>query len=421
MSDLRSGKYRGEVTGLAWLADQPEVGSWPFCLTFVRGATEREVLEGFGADPDDVVAAGATIPFGEVHDRPRVMVGRSGEWVFALEENIPAQGTRPEVLRRVSARTEAVAIYNDIGKGNDEFAHAFNGEVVTALTTTMPPHWWGSDPGRLRSLAEEIALGDDGESGPLGLEELLALAEGVFGISLGEEVLSGPLAAAPVLPVLDDLPAPRPAGARPRVSDPVISLLLAHVPGESLSRVLSARCGRVMAEAGVSDHALLAGAIRDALAGETRSVTDDEPLGVALRTAGLKDARAAVMLRFVLAGRRFDALVTDFYLHRITQAPGWREQLVADFGDLVIPASDMRAAEEAHRAQERRFRFPPGTTEPEPAAAHVRRLTDAGMAPQAIATLGGLTTPVVGMLLRGEVPKIQVRLAERILAIEVPL
>jgi hypothetical protein len=43
------------------------------------------------------------------------------------------------------------------------------------------------------------------------------------------------------------------------------------------------------------------------------------------------------------------------------------------------------------------------------------------MAPETIATLGGLTTPVVGMLLRGEMPKIQVRVAQRILAIEVPL
>jgi hypothetical protein len=410
------------VTGLTWLADQPDVGSWPFCLTFVRGATEREVFEGFGADPDDKFDSRATIPFGEVHDRPTVMVGRSGEWVFALEENIPAQGTRPEVLRRLSARTEAVAVYNDIGKDNDEFAHAVNGEVITALTTTVPPYWWGSEPDRLRSLAEEIALDDDGESGLLGLEVLLALAEGVFGISLGEEALSRPLVAAPMLPVLDDLPAPRPTETRPRVSDPVSSLLLAHVPDESLTRVLSVRCGRIMAEAGVSDHAVLVDAIRDALAGETRSVTDDEPLGVALRTAALNDrAEAAAMLRLVLAGRRFDALTTDFYLHRITQRPGWREQLIADFGDLGIPASDMRAAEEAHRAQEHRFRFPPGTTEPEPAAAHVRRLTDAGMAPETIATLGGLTTPVVGMLLRGEMPRIQVRLAERVLAIEVPL
>jgi hypothetical protein len=411
------------VTGLTWLADHPDVGSWPFCLTFVRGATQREVLEGFGADPDDTIPASATIPFGEVHDRPRVMVGRSGEWVFALEENITAQGTRPEVLRRLSARTEAVAIYNDIGKGNDEFAHAVNGEVVTALTTALPPHWRGSEPDRLRSLAEEIAADDDddGESGLLGLDVLLALAEGVFGISLAEEDLSRPLAAAPMLPVLDDLPGPRPDEGRPRVSDPVISLLLAHLPDESLTRVLSVRCGRVMAEAGVSDQAVLGDAIRDALAGETRSVTDDEPLGVALRTAALTDVRAALMLRLVLAGRGFDALAADFYLHRVTRAPGWREQLIADFGDLGIPASDMRAAEEAHRVQERRFRFPPGTTEPEPAAAHARRLVDAGMAPETIAALGGLTTPVVGMLLRGEMPKIQVMLAERILAIEVPL
>lgn len=223
-----------------------------------------------------------------------------------------------------------------------------------------------------------------------------------------------------MLPVLDDLRAPRPTQARPRVSDPVISLLLAHVPDESLTRVLSVRCGRVMAAAGVSDHAVLVDAIRDALAGETRSVTDDEPLGVALRTAGLYDAMAATMLRLVLAGRRFDALTRDFYLHRITPTPGWREQFIADFGDLGIPASDLRAAEEAHRAQEHRFRFPPGTTEPEPVAAHVRRLTDAGMAPETIATLGGVTTLYVGRLLRGELPKIQVRFAQQILAIEVP-
>ena len=123
------------------------------------------------------------------------MVGRSGEWVFALEGNIPPQGTRGEVLRRLSAGAEVVAIYNDIGKGNDEFAHAVNGEVVTALMTTAPPSWSGSEAGRLRSLAEEIALDDDGESGLLGLDVLLALAEGVFGISLGKEDLSRPLAA----------------------------------------------------------------------------------------------------------------------------------------------------------------------------------------------------------------------------------
>lgn len=140
----------------------------------------------------------------------------------------------------------------------------------------------------------------------------------------------------------------------------MISLLMAHVPDESLTRVLSVRCGRIMAEAGVSDHVVLVDAIRDALAGETRSVTDDEPLGVALRTAALKDARAAVMLRFVLAGRRFDALTTDFYLHQITRTPGWRERFIADFGDLGIPASDMRAAEEAdprHRSPALRLRL----------------------------------------------------------------
>jgi hypothetical protein len=406
------------MTGLTWLANQPHVGSWPFCLTFVRGSTEREVLEGFGADPDDTVTPRAPVPFGAAPDGPMVMVGRCGEWVFALEENIPAQGTRPEVLRRVSKRAEAIAVYNDIGKGNDEFAHAVNGEVITAVTTSIPPHWRGSEPDRLRSLAEEVALDDDGGSGIFGLDVLLALAEGVFGISLDEEDLRRPLAAASVLPVLDDLPAPRPAPTRPHVNDPVVDLLLARVADESLPQVLSVRCARVMAEAAVSDRAVLVDAIRNALAGETRSVTDDEPLGVALRTAALYDANAANMLRFVLAGRRFDALTTDFFLHRIARTPGWRDQLIADFGDLGIPADDMRAAQEAHRAQERRL--PPGAADPGPAAARVRRLTAAGMDPETIAALGGLQPLGVGMLLRGEMSLLPARIAQQILAIEVP-
>ena len=349
------------MTGLTWLANQPDAGSWPFCLTFVRGSTEREVLKAFGAGPGDQNDPNGQNDQNEARDRPTVMVGRSGEWVFALEENIPAQGIRPEVLRRVSERTEAVALYNDIGKANDEFAHAVNGEVVTAVTTAYPPDWRGSEPDRLRSLAEEIALADDGESGSLGLEVLLALAEGVFGISLDEEDLSRPMVAVPMLPVLDDLPAPRPAPAtaatpaRPLVNDPVIDLLITHVPDESLPRILSTRCARIMAETAVSDHLVLVDAIRNALAGETRSVTDDEPLGVALRTAALKDMKAASMLRLVLAGRGFDALATDFILHRIARAPGWREQLIADVGDLGIPASDLRAAEEAHHAQVNRL------------------------------------------------------------------
>jgi uncharacterized protein DUF6461 len=345
------------VTGLTWLYDHPDVGSWPFCLTFVRGVDAHSVLRRFGAEPGDAFDARATIPFGAVQDPPVVMVRRSGEWTVALEENIPAQGTRPEVLRRVSADTETVAIYNDIGKGNNEFAHALNGEIVTAVTTSIPPHWRGSEPGRLRSLAEEIAQVDDDDSGPLDLEVLLALAEGVFGVSLDPADLDHrSWLAAPMLPVLDDLPAPRLDQTTPRVGDPVLDLMLAYVPETSLTRILAVRCDRVLAEVGFDDHPVLVNAIRDALAGQEQHAMDDTPLGLALRAVALKDPNAAAMLRRVLAGRHLDAFPSDVFLHRVASKPGWRDQFIADLGDLDVPAGELRAAEEARCEQERRLR-----------------------------------------------------------------
>jgi hypothetical protein len=42
----------------------------------------------------------------------------------------------PEVLRRVSAGTGAVAVavFQDIGKDHQELAHAVDGEIITAVT-----------------------------------------------------------------------------------------------------------------------------------------------------------------------------------------------------------------------------------------------------------------------------------------------
>jgi hypothetical protein len=197
-----------------WLAGRP-YWSWPFCLTFVRESDERHVFQAFGANPDDAVPARTNASLSGAHRIPVVRVGRSGEWLFALEENIPPQGTRPEVLRRVSAGTEAVAIYHDIGKLNHEFAHALNEELITAVTTSVPPHWQGSDPDRLRTLTEELGLSGDGDTGFSDLEVLLALAEGVFGLSLDEADLRRSWPAAPIQTIPDDVRVSRDRGASP--------------------------------------------------------------------------------------------------------------------------------------------------------------------------------------------------------------
>lgn len=183
------------MPGLMWLAEPRYAGRWPFCLTFVRGTGEDPALAAFGADPGEPgtrATARSALATATPPGLPLVLVRPAGIWLAVLEQNVPPYGTRPDVLRAASAGSEAVTIYQDIGKLNHEFAHAAGGQVVSAVRTTVPPHWWGHAPGRLQPLAEELGLGGAGDSDLTSLEVLLALAEGVFGLSLEEAELDQP-------------------------------------------------------------------------------------------------------------------------------------------------------------------------------------------------------------------------------------
>lgn len=315
------------MTGLMWLASRAGTQGWPFCLTFVRGADERTVLAGFGANPH----AAASMTAAGTAAAPSIRVGRTGKWTFAMEGNIPPQGTRSAVLRRVSAGTEAVAIYRDIANLNHEFAHAYDSEVIAAVTTSVPPHWRGSDPEHFRPLAEELGLAGGADSDLDDLQVLLALTEGVFGLSLDETDYRS-LSAVPILPVLDDLPAPQAAQSPPRVGDPVLDMLMTRVSDKSLPHIVSIRTGRAIADAGFDRYPVLVSAVQRVLADGAEPVTDDDPLGFDLRTAALDHPDTVMMLRFVLAGRFLDALTSDFHLHKRKPIPGWREQFIADLG-----------------------------------------------------------------------------------------
>src|SRR5487761_579619 len=142
------------MAGLMWLAG---AGSTAACMTFVRGADERTVLERLGVDPDAAISSDAP----QFPTTPGISLVRSGDWVVALEDSVWARGKRPDVLGRVSAGTEAVVIYKDDGKGNHEFAHAVDGEIITAVTTSAPPHWRGTQPERLRPLLKVPDLPSD--------------------------------------------------------------------------------------------------------------------------------------------------------------------------------------------------------------------------------------------------------------------
>lgn len=436
-----------------WLGAAPYASSWPFCLTFVRGGRESEVLTAFGADPRDeparITARSAPASAGPA-GLPLVLLRRSGDWLVALEQNIPPQGARPEVLRNVSAATEAVMLYQDVGKLYHEFAHAFDGEVVSAVMTLWPPHWWGSDPDRLRPLAQELGLGLDSDadedSDLSGLEVLLALAEGVFGLSLEEADLDQPWLAAPILPVLADLPAGPQPGQPARTGDPVIDLRLAHITGEELTTVLARRVSRLIAATSLDEYRELTDRVQGALAGRTQQASDDDPVQLTLRqlawdreTAELHPAaagsstpaaagesqrrirrgEAAWLLRFVLAGRHRQALAGEIELQRRWQEPGWRQQAIADLADVQVPPAQLHAAEEAWQAQQA-APVVIGVVDTGPVASHVQRLIAAGMSPEGIATRAGMTTIGIDLLVRGVMPHITAHTAQKLLAIDVP-
>jgi hypothetical protein len=182
-------------------------------MTFVRGSDERLVLAGLGVEPDNAIRPDSP----EFASAPGITIVRSGDWLVALETAAWPRGIRPDVLLRLSAGTEAVVVFEDIGKLNHEFAHAVDGEVITAVTTCVPPSWAGTQPDRLRPLAEELGMGhqDGSRSGSdydydLGdLEILLLIAETALELSLDEADLNSPLLKVPDQPA-DPTPRPRP-------------------------------------------------------------------------------------------------------------------------------------------------------------------------------------------------------------------
>lgn len=353
--------------GLSWLAGPRYAGDYGFCLTFVRGLDTGEVFTAFGADPEDARPRNRYEP----GRGPFVRVGRSGPWLVALEEHgWPPQGTRPEVLRRVSAGGEAVAVYQDVGYLRHVFGYAAGADVVTRLVTTAPPTWQGSDPGRFRAAAAELG---GGRPGAPALRVLLALAEGC-GASLSEDDLAADWPSAPVLPILDDL-ADTPESEPPTA--PVVDAMLTHAGRDIVAAALAVRMRRLMSETGLEDVRNLVDPMWGALTGSFWTVTDDDPVGHALRrlvwesreaeerevpsVLSMLDEPAAVraelrrqarrgyaarMLRLILAGRFRRALREGIISERDRGVPRWRQDALVDLTGTHVPPGELRAARE---------------------------------------------------------------------------
>ncbi len=374
---------QGAGAGLAWLAQVP-VDRSSFCVTFVRGLTQEEVLAGFGADPSEAVdrtleqavagEASALEGFG-----PYVRVGRSDGWVFAWEE-ATHEGTRREVLSKVSRGGDAVVVRHALD-AFAEFGYAAYGEVVSHLVTIPPYTRTGDEPERFLPLLQQVGLDFDtaGQPGAAGevlarsdLQAVLAVAERAFGLSLTPREVDGAWPSARILPLLEDLPAADWNGPDGEfgVGDPVLELLVRHASAQTVAALVADQSRALLEEANLARFAELADAVRAAIDGQVLNVTNDAPVGVLLRQvardgyameryallgsssvripsgdqrAGLMRAAAVRPLRVMLAdGGSLPALGEILVYRGQWAAPGWREQALDGLRGVRVPAEQLR-------------------------------------------------------------------------------
>lgn len=271
-----------------------------FCLTFVRGVGPAELLARYGAQPVPAAPGTARRTARETWEAvhtwtnaylPAVRVGRFGDWAFGFEEG-SQQGSRPEVLRRLSAGTRAVAVHHS---DHTRLSVVDDGELITTYDTRQPDHRTGSAPDLLLTALRDARLVplDDTRYEDEDVYALLGVltdSEGGLGIEWDARALRGPLPCAHLLPVLADPPTD---GRFNPFLEPMTAARVSCAPEPRLRTAVTAQAVRLAAETGLDRCPEVADAIRRFAAGESRHVTDDSPLGMRIRTLEAEALAAA--------------------------------------------------------------------------------------------------------------------------------
>ena len=184
-----------EIGALEWV--QSAVFRDGACVTLVAPADAGEVVRGFGGD----LPGARRTPLAEIGlppaDEPEVAVRDLGSWLLVVEVN-GWQGSRPEVLRRISAGGRAVSACWNVNL-TTRFSYAAGGRVLTAFEVMSPGRRHGGDPDCLEEARAGLPWGT-GEWVPL----MLALASRVTGLRIDPQLFDGDFAVMPVTPVDDD-------------------------------------------------------------------------------------------------------------------------------------------------------------------------------------------------------------------------
>ena len=167
------------------------------CITLVGPPDAEGVVRGFGGDLSEARPMSlAALGMPDV-DHPTVAVREVGEWLLVVEVN-GWQGSRPEVLRRVSAGGRVVSVYWNVNM-TTRFSYAVSGQLLTAFEAMTPGRRFGADPDVLETVRAGLPWATGG-SVPL----LLALAARVTGVGVRPDWLEGDFLVVPVEPPDDD-------------------------------------------------------------------------------------------------------------------------------------------------------------------------------------------------------------------------
>ncbi|WP_243792566.1 DUF6461 domain-containing protein [Saccharopolyspora gloriosae] len=196
----------GEVERFGWVHRSTVQDA--ACLTFVRGTDLDRLAQRFGA----ITEHARTLDFDEYceeafahQDRYPVIGLRSvGEWTLIAEDG-GFQGSRPEVLRRVSHRTEAVSAFWNVN-GLTQLSHAVDEELRTSFEPLMPAFRHGTRPNGLEEIRAGLPWPGVEDRGANTINLMLALAARITGEPLTPEWFDGDFATYPVASWPLDLP-----------------------------------------------------------------------------------------------------------------------------------------------------------------------------------------------------------------------
>ena len=223
-------------------------------------------------------------PFAHVTVDELVLVARVAGWSVAIEDN-GWQGSRPEVLRVLSAGARVVSVYQNVN-AYGRFSYAVDGVVLTGFEPLFPQRRWGSQPDLLLPQMRAVGLDPDWPQPPYGAVDLvaLALAERLTGVHLDARALDRPLLAAVVTPRLSDPP----ASFRLRREDARLAAAIGQAAPALLRRAAATAAGHAVRLAQLESDPVVVEALAAAEAGQARRVGDTSPLGWRIRTWALE-------------------------------------------------------------------------------------------------------------------------------------